>query len=303
MHHERLEHPLVWQAIGEINANAYYGEPKGFDIDYQLRLVSAKRDKAADDLWALREDPNYFKESVEETMGRFEAVWRSQRESQLALAGDTYNFRLKSALPTPACCKTITMPYTRLILWDYILEDLTFLKSLQNQGNVAMYPGRLRDHETQSMKALFGLVALFSASFLKFLGELKGHLVLNTPLKKYYTIETPPSYSTEFPTAKLEIDEAMRDQLPESVILLEELFDVNKRSIFGVPKLMDELQKFLQPENLQASWITAPVAKQLSDVAALGELHVRLDQHQPRIRRPKDYKVILNSVNKRLESI
>lgn len=52
----------------EANTEAKYREPQHFPLDYLRRLAAAKRDEAEDEIWALRENPNYFQEVLEENL-------------------------------------------------------------------------------------------------------------------------------------------------------------------------------------------------------------------------------------------
>lgn len=71
----------------------------------------------------------------------------------------------------------------------------------------------------------------------------------------------------------------------------------------GVPRLLDELERFLKPESAKPSLITASIAKRLSDIAAFGELFSRQTQHQPKIRMPDDYDASQAAIKKRLAII
>lgn len=61
-----------WRSLMETNAKAAYELPRTFDLEQFLKVVTAKRDEAQDNIWALREDPSYFREVLRRKRPCFE---------------------------------------------------------------------------------------------------------------------------------------------------------------------------------------------------------------------------------------
>lgn len=178
--------PIQWQALNQMNFRAQYDVPSGFDLVYQQRLASAKRDEAEDHVWSLREDPVYLRESVEE-----ELVHSKEVERQAFLrAGRKLPRSDATSVFTEACRVTIGRSYARVVYWNIVLEDLKGLKVLQDRDEAQHGPDSPNQKPSSEYdKALRNYVVDFLEVFDHPLAQLEGYVATSGPFQQYFEIE------------------------------------------------------------------------------------------------------------------
>ena len=115
------------RSLVEMNAKAAYELPLYFGLGQLLKLATAKRDEAQDSIWALREDPSYFREVLEEESIFFrEVAHKALKATGMKIPSDS-----RHSLFDSSCLTLIEQFYTRLMLRDLLLSNLGKLRSLR----------------------------------------------------------------------------------------------------------------------------------------------------------------------------
>lgn len=262
----------------ELNVKAAYELPPNFDLDQLLRLVTAKRDEAQDSIWALREDPSYFRDVLEEESGLFREISHKVCKAvgiSIPSDSDRHLFNL-------SCQGLVEDFYIRLMLWDLLLFGLGTLRSLRSTLDGEQLRGNLwgadymegAERFTVSFWTIYGIA----------LGQLQKAASMSRLMRKYWTFHLDQHGPTSY------LDPADRDKWPSMVVLIDELFDTSKRYQMGAPKIMDEMKRTMRAEPSQADLVTSTVASRLSGVAAFGEIENSLRRHRPYILPKKEIK-------------
>jgi hypothetical protein len=124
-----------WRSLADAYAEAPYHVPAQLDFSRLKRLAIAKRGEAEDHIWALREDPGYFKELMEE-----EAEHRPERVP-------TPDGKFHATLERPIFYRrvmgsAITDAYGAFVVWNLVVQKLNGIEEMRNQYGTSISPSR-----------------------------------------------------------------------------------------------------------------------------------------------------------------
>ena len=92
-------------------------------------------------------------------------------------------------------------------------------------------------------------------------------------------------------------------QIPPIVEFIYDLLHEHRTSIMGVSSVLDCKERIMGQDHRQRDLVTADVAKTLSEMAAIGEIHTRLSRHQPRIQLPTNLDSSFAEFESRIKNI
>lgn len=116
-----------WRSMMEANTEAAYKVPQQFAVERLRRLAAAKRDEAEDELWALREDPAYFQETLQD---RYQENCESSRKASTGGMSRGVRLRMEAHSLQEACRNVIYNAYKNLVIWDVLLTELEGLERM-----------------------------------------------------------------------------------------------------------------------------------------------------------------------------
>lgn len=274
-----------WRSMMQANTEAAYRVPQQFAVEHLRRLAAAKRDEAEDELWALREDPAYFQEILQD---RYQENFESSRK---VFTGDiTRSIRLKMDGHSlqEACRNLIQNAYKYVVIWDVLLTELEGLERLKTRFEaVISATSPLPDEYHEALAKLGALQELYKVHPMM---DLRISSATSQPLQQYHIIRGPDP-------ADYIIDKSSRT--PPVLNLIGDALDVNRSQLLGLPKIMDEIERLIRDDVSQRALITPSLAKNLSEVAAFGEISQQLCQHQPKIETTKYESVVMKHAEER----
>ncbi|CAD6586423.1 MAG: hypothetical protein ASARMPREDX12_002366 [Alectoria sarmentosa] len=262
-----------WRSMMEANTEAAYQVPQQFAVERLRRLAAAKRDEAEDELWAIREDPAYFQEMLQD---------RYQENCELArkaCPGDTtrsVHLKMEMHSLQEACRNVIEDVYKCVVIWDVLLTDLEGLERLKTRFEAVISATSPLPDEYHEALAKFGVVERMAEDYARM--NLRMSAAASQPLQQYYSIKGPNPFVCT-------IDKSSR--IPPILNLIDDVLNDDRSQLLGVPRILDEIEYLIRDEVSQRALITPSVAKKLSEVAAFGEINQQMNQHQPKIQTSK----------------
>ncbi|TAQ88807.1 hypothetical protein B7494_g2891 [Chlorociboria aeruginascens] len=262
-----------WCSMMETHTRAQYQVPQQFDIPYLRRLATAKRDETYDEIWALREDPSFFREKLEDKYSfnrncHIAAFSLAQMSQNRPRSFDQEAFQ-------DAYQKLVFQFYSSANDWNMLLEDLNLIERLRSRYGADISPTKPLPSDYN--EALYILWMTLSRAMDDTLVALTVRLAMSIPLRRYYELEIGSTGLTARPK------KAKSEKLPPIVALLHDLSDEDQQREFGSLDTLHEIERIMKTNKVQAALIDAPIARLLSELAALGEIDDQIIEHQPRI--------------------
>lgn len=233
---------------------APYRVPPLYDISRLQSLVFAKRAECEDEIWALREDPVHFKETVWD--------WSEHRREQIHLEdGRRYPLLGEDVWWDMVLLMMVADKYSSFHCWDCIARHLDKLVSLKDTcGNRESNNGRMsKDY-------------LFAVAYLEFAvdqaitrpySQWKEGVPASPPLRNHFAIDT----KTFEGYPKVPIDKEKDKFL---WLLQMPLFDDVRR--YGVSHVMDALEWMKTTKIQNRDRVTPLIAALFSELSLMGEL-------------------------------
>jgi hypothetical protein len=273
-----------------MNTKAPYELPRTFHLDILLSLATAKRDEAHDSIWELRQDPLCFREVVEEEWVLFQESTRKAH----AVGGHKLPENFSHQYLGASCRNIIEEAYTRLIMWDTILAELSLLSRLRRNLTAEQLKGY--SWELLYKEALEKFTLLFSDIFDMALSQLSAKAAMSGLLQKHF----------DFVLQGINTTSILRNldfkKWPPVLVQLCELLNGEHRAMMGAPKPLDELEHTMRTEPSQAALVSPTATSRLSDVAAFAEIEISLQRHRPliwprkEIGKKTDFQIAVNNL-------
>lgn len=173
-----------------------------------------------------------------------------------------------------------------------VLADLQKLENLYTgiaNSSVEPLPEEYQD-------ALANFVLAMDKLTLYPLVALRKILPMSEPMRQYFDCTLKEDKSTAY---RLRKDMT----IPPIVEMVYDLLHEERTTLMGVSNILDCMERIMGQDDGQRNLITAEVAKTLSETAAIGEIHMHLSHHQPRIQLPMDLDSSLAKVESRIKVI
>lgn len=255
---------LASGTITALAAEAPYRLPQKLDLKRLLTIVSARREQAEDHVWALREEPSYFVQEMEN--------WSAHAASRIL-----NKFKKPhNCVGTPAFWgsvnfEMITNAYTSLIMWDNVYLLLRQLCASQHYGRSLNPSKRLHFQLESSFMALDLMIAEMKNWPMY---ELSLGFCASPPLRSGY--QRGEECSPNFHQIKPGGNQGQGEKLLHD--LFKALFDPLMHKIHGLSNIVDEIQRTINMDRgLVSPWVSARFA----DLAMIVEISRQLDMFQP----------------------
>ncbi|KAL8735790.1 MAG: hypothetical protein Q9166_000654 [cf. Caloplaca sp. 2 TL-2023] len=276
---------VEWQSVSKMNMQASYHLPQPFSLEALLRLAVAQRDAAEDAFWALHEDPGYFQEQVElkfqQSLEPCRRLYSTFHKVQEAASKQVGIYIVHDV------CRDV-------ILWEAVENDLRELKALKAGLNTEIQLSERLPLEYE--RALESFVALI---FLAWRYAVTGLCRAITASRNFIDyLEMVPAEQGRY------MDFHLKD-LKENHPILNLLADLGteKSNMLGALNILDEMERIVDTDMVQRAMIDTEMAREISKLAALAQIHDALVQHQPTIQVTQDSGPLMHHHKKRLKAI
>jgi len=263
--------PVEWPphcTFADLAWRAPYCLPQQIQLDLVLNLALSRHASAEDHLWALRENPGYFAETVQEWADHFNAHIpdKSGEPCDDANSEDHLAWHATSM---------IIDAYGSLISWDKVVDCLSVLVDINKRFPSSFDP-------TKPLHPTFEMT-------IRELDHLLGSM-LRKPLHLLDDgIRGSPTLRGGYQRTKnndiVAVIDGMSCSKPERNMrvrlhrLFSFLFDYDRRALHGLGNIVEEIQMALDDDTygLVTSWI----AERFTDVAMIVEIQRQIDRFEP----------------------
>jgi len=122
------------RSLANFSSKAPYRLPAHLDFKAFKSVISAKRDAVEDHIWALREDPGYFKEHLGDY---FEC-----RQEHVSNSYEKPCRIEKRAIWDITCCEPMVGIYRDVIWWDMISKDFDNIRAFRDNHSASTSPDK-----------------------------------------------------------------------------------------------------------------------------------------------------------------
>ena len=256
-----------YPSLALITAEAPYRVPLHVNFKHLRAIIAAKRSAAEDHIWGLREDPGYFADIVGD--------WTEHRqETLLDTNGKRHPVLNKPVFWERVLGNVVADAYGTLTMWSIIYQQVTGLVELEERYADEVSSGRQIPSEyNEALQKFRYLLDQASKSPIR---TLKTGLPASPPLRSLFVREPQVSGSTIIRvTTKSAVG---KDKLVGTFSMLwneEQLF------LYGLPNLLDELERILHADPKQKERISPWVDRVFSDLVVVGEVRRQLALYHP----------------------
>ncbi|KAF9696657.1 hypothetical protein EKO04_005367 [Ascochyta lentis] len=238
---------------------APYRLPTKLDLTRLEAIASAQKRQAVDHAWALREDPAYFADAVEQQ--------RSHRvELILDLAGNVHAHAQDFPLYNKALRHVIMDAYCSVFFWNHIAKSLTGLREMSEK-----YANDIRldrDLPTAFSRALAETRFFLESISLDLITMVKTYFPASPPLRSHH-------FRANSNDANKRIHHVITHQssyndhgkaLRHLLRLIDSFMDKGHRNLLTLHSILDELERFMQTDN-DVKALVSPFMASLISVA------------------------------------
>ncbi|KAG8159806.1 hypothetical protein KVR01_010443 [Diaporthe batatas] len=250
-----------FEALTVMAAEAPYRVPARLDYSRLTSLLDAKASAAEDHLWALREDPSYFTETLLD--------WRDHRQEMLPdLNGDAHpvTSRVRSnTLWTRVIGTALSEAYLQLEVFTELSRQARGLQSLQAKYATVISPSK-------------DLPGEYLGALLKFRYYLEQ--TAKGPLNH---LKQPPPDTVTPMIAIMSRPSVKMNKTEEHVLWLLRTLWEDDHNLFLVrfTIIMDELDRLINSEPTAKEMIAAHVASTIADLSIIAQCMHQLELYQP----------------------
>ena len=261
-----------WLSVVDRVAEAPYRVPVECDISRMQSLVNAKVEEAEDHIWALREDPGYFRACVHD--------WSEHDPASLVdLNGKRFT---DSEFWNRILQFVVLDAYENLIKWRCLQQELSRAEALHPS---IPSPHTIPYDYEQCLRRITWLLKELRNDCVEIF--LQG-IFSSMPLRHFYVRDPPTDRETFVVGRRNNVAFPTDRRLRPFFKLLDLLWDPWNFEVIGLPDLLDELERLTRSNtngvNGPASeYITGWIAAALSNLAVISEVGRQLQFHQPRI--------------------
>ncbi|KAK4542981.1 hypothetical protein LTR36_005979 [Oleoguttula mirabilis] len=245
-------------SLATMAAEAPYRVPASLDLSRLESLLAAKVSAAEDHLWALREDPGYFADSLldlkehrveimRDTMGEVHPVFRLHQDAIL------WN-RVIGTVMTDA--------YVPIEIWTDLHQQVRQLQALQRKYAAVVSPDKDLPQDP--------------------LEVLKRCTTASPPLRPYH-VRVPSESDTSTKLLVMHKPGLKFDKIQSQFFwLIRTLWD-NTEQLFlaGLTNVVDELERLMQTEPKAKEMVSSYIAGVLADLSVITEAIRQLEIYQP----------------------
>ncbi|MCJ1236686.1 hypothetical protein MMC14_004668 [Varicellaria rhodocarpa] len=255
-----------WPSLASVAAEAPYRVPARLEYSRLQAIIAAKRSAAEDHIWALREDPNYFVDTMVE--------WSEhQIENMKGPRGIRNTFLNKPLFWDRVLASAVSDAYETFITWDAILQQMKRLTTLNEKYSRTL----------SSRKTLPPEFAEAFHSFRYFLNEVSKDPI--EKLKTGFPASPPvrPLLTGEINSTRLEwkFKSGAEKDYKSLFWIFSSLSDEQQCMLCGSHNLVDEFERLTQIDRKQKEMITPWVAQVFSDLSVIVQTRQQLSMFHP----------------------
>lgn len=265
-----------FDSLAVMASEAPYRLPAKLDLTRIESVLGARQSAAADHLWAMREDPAYFAEQLNEV-----------KEHRQEILLDTYGHEhptLKKIHQTTfwarVCGTVVFESYLQLEFFSELQRQAHALRLLQSKHASAISP--TEDLPKELMDAILKFRHYLSQATKGPLNQLKDHLVASPPWRKYFVRQPPPDATTSKILVQSKAGINMNDIELQLLWILRTLWEDGQDLFFiRLPLIVDELGRLLETDPRAKELISARMAGTISDLSIISHCIGQLDLYLP----------------------
>jgi hypothetical protein len=262
-------------SLASIAAEAPYRLPENLDLKRLESLVAAKLSAAEDHIWALREDPGYFADTLLD--------WKEHRQECLP---DTKG-RRHPVLDNPTREKifwervignSISTSLAMIEMWGFIHEQIVNLQRLKEKYAESISPEKdLPEEYALAFYRLDHHLRQFSKGPI---GTLKVGFTASPPMRPYF-VRLPQDPTNTIIQITKRTGLARDKSRDELIWIFITLFDEHQLHLAGLNTLMDELERLMENDPKMKELISPWVADQISDLSVFSQCLHQIELYQP----------------------
>jgi hypothetical protein len=252
------------------------GRPVNMDLARLASLISAKKSAAEDHIWALREDPGYFADTVLEIrMPRQEMLKDTAGQVHPCLTAGREHMFWRRVIGN-----VVGVAHISFEVWSNLNTQIEELQILWVKHASNIHPHR--DLPEGILDAILKFQHYLKQAAQGPIGLLRHHAYSSTPLRPYFERIPPKDANTTMIQIRSK-PRAKRDKTQsEPFWLLQTLFgDENTLFFIGLTNVVDELERLIQSERNAKEMISPFVADVIADLSIVTEGLRQLKVFQP----------------------
>ncbi|GIJ99507.1 hypothetical protein Aspvir_001639 [Aspergillus viridinutans] len=264
-----------WHSLAAVAADAPYRLPAQLDLASLEDIIDAKRSAAEDHLIALREDPGYFADVVNDYKEhRVEVIPDTNGNPHPTLAPHIHPLFWNRVLQN-----VVPEAYMNLEIWSTLHSLVADLRQLLSKHNDRISPEK--DLPDDVYTAFVDLKYILEQFAIGPINQLKIAAPASHPLRPLF-VRQPQQPGTSKMIAETRAGVSRSDNQGELLWILETLWgDSHQVSLAGRKTLMDELERLVQMDPKNKELVSSHVAGIVSDLAVISECLHQIDLYQP----------------------
>lgn len=267
-------------SLEAIAQEAPYRIPARLDFSRLKALASAERNSREDHLWALREDPSYFADVMNDFA-------EHRQEMLLDSRGSKHPTIAESGQPlfwNRVLGNVVVTSYFGFATFDEIVKQIGKLKHLAGKYKDEIRPED--DLPSEYMEAFQTLRFILDAAKTDLILQLKVGVYPSPPLRQfcYRQPQDPISSMIQAAYQPPRQNHAVKRLMP----LLDILWNEQQLFLFGLHTVVDEIERLVQADPEVKALVSSWVAKPLSSLSVVAECLHQLHLYQPWARKIED---------------
>ncbi|KAK1246176.1 hypothetical protein MKX07_005245 [Trichoderma sp. CBMAI-0711] len=264
-----------FESLASMAAEAPYRLPAQLDLGRIESLLSAKARAAEDHLWALREEPAYFRQYVLDA-----------REHRLEMIKDALNNTHPTLVPgrdwlfrARVVGEVLFEAYLELELYSELHRQAQNLLTLEKKYEAAISP--LKDLPEEYLNALLTFRHFLNQAVKGPLDQLKIAVPACPPMRKFF-VRRPPEDSS---SSKMAISASglKKNHVERQLLYLLQTLWENGDNLFllRLSRVVDELERLLLTEPTAGDLISNYVARLVGNLSIVSQCIQQLEIYQP----------------------
>ncbi|KAL7805289.1 hypothetical protein V8C44DRAFT_352215 [Trichoderma aethiopicum] len=264
-----------FDSLASMAAEAPYRVPAQLDLGRVESLLSAKARAAEDHLWALREDPAYFRQHVLDA-----------REHRLEMIKDALNNTHPTLVPgreglfrARVVGEVLFEAYLELEFYSELHRQAQTLLALQKKYEAEISP--MEDLPEEYLNALLTFRHFLNQAVKGPLDQLKIAVPACPPMRKFF-VRRPPEDASSSKMAISASGLKKTNVEAQLLYLLQTLWENgNKLFLLRLSRVVDELERLLLAEPTAGDCISNYVARLVGNLSIVSQCIHQLEIYQP----------------------
>lgn len=265
-----------FDSLVSLKREAPYRVPEQLDFGRLAASLGAMQSSAEDHVWALREDPGYFKEELIEVKEHRQEMLKDEngRDHPVTKPGR------QGTLWARICGTLAVDAYMKLELYTELHKQALALKVLHDKYKDDLSPET--ELPQDFLDALLRFQHYLNQAVKGAQMSLKSVVVASPPWRRHFMRMAPPNETTSMISVKSRPSSARSPIESELLWLLRALWEGGDEAfLVGVPLLVDELGRLLETKPAAQTMVSARVDGIIGDLSLLGHCLGQLDLFLP----------------------